>query len=351
MYIARIRTSSNDKIIAGIVTSFLLMGSYLTLQWTSLPAVKRNTETYEEINWTRFKPPPEKIAPRPEPPEPLKVEKPIEFEPPPAAKPAPVAKIDLSALKSQLASLAKPNQKLSRKNINNQRAAGTKQEPARLNLERSSVLAGLNTLVGESNQKLRLPSRGRGGHGQGTTTALSVGSGTSVNPGGQPDFSSGATLGAPQGKEVNTGTVQIGMLDLGTMRGEFDDLSPIYRALVEWMRRHPAQFSKVVNRFLEKTPGDLTSKVSFQMGGRQFEMFLLCKPQVFEIRICLLEGNESTYLIDRGFKENSRFLRIGSVNRRDTGDILSFSTSRKAASNRRTTAFYQVFLSWWQSVK
>jgi hypothetical protein len=80
-------------------------------------------------------------------------------------------------------------------------------------------------------------------------------------------------------------------------------------------------------------------------------MFLMCKEKLFEVRICLLEGNESTYLIDRGLKEKSSFLRIGSASRADSGEIRAFGTVRQAASNQRAEQFYQIFLSWWESVK
>jgi len=64
-----------------------------------------------------------------------------------------------------------------------------------------------------------------------------------------------------------------------------------------------------------------------------------------------VEGNESTYLIDRGFKERSSFLRSGGVSRGSNGALLAFGTTREAASNHRTTEFYQIFLSWWETVK
>ncbi len=350
MYIAQTTTSNNDKLIAAVVTSVLLMGAYLTLQWTGLPAVKQNTETYEEINWTRFKPRPEKIMPKPEPVKPNRVEEPVKFEPP--SKPAPAAKIDLNALKTQMTSLSQSTQALKQKKMSSQHSASQQENPGKLRLQKSSVLSGLNTLLGESSQQLSVTNRGRKGRAGGTASALQIGSGSSLESGRKRDFSGGGlALGAPKGKSNSSGAVEIGMVDPAQLGGDFDDLSPIYRALLEWMRSHPSRFQEVVNRFMEKNPGDLTSKVTFQMEGREFDMYLLCKEQLYEVRICLVEGNESTYLIDRGFKENSRFLRFGAANRTPTGGILSFSTSRKAASNLRSQEFYQVFLSWWESVK
>ncbi len=353
MYIAQTTTSNNDKIIAGIVTSFVLLASYFALQWTDLPEVRQKTDTYEEINWTRFKPKPEKVTPAPKADKPVEIEQPVEFEPPPEpSRPAPATKIDLTALNAELTTLAKPGKSLSQRNLESKPVSGAKQSSSRLNLQKSTVLSGLNSLTGDSKQRLRLPGRGRGGRSKSGATEISVGSGSTLEPGAGKDLSAGGlTLGAPQAKEMDAGAIEIGMVDMSGVAGEFEDLSPIYRPLVEWMQRNPAQFPDVVNRFMEKGAGDLTSKVTFRIGGREFEMFLLCKQKLYEIRICLVEGNESTYLIDRGFKENSRFLRIGQANRTPTGDILSFSTSRRAASDSRTEEFYQIFLSWWESVK
>lgn len=352
MYIAQTTSTNHDKLVAAAVTSFLLLGAYFTLQWTGLPAVRQNTETYEEINWTRFKPRPEKIISKPEPVEPSKVEKPVNFEPPPApVPPTPVAKIDLNALKMQMTSLSNAKA-LTKKKMVRQRTTPQHNNSGKVHLQKSSVLSGLNTLLGESSQRLSVTNRGRKGRAGGTASALKPGSGQSLGLEQRRDFSGGGlALAAPSGKNNNAGTADITMVDPAQMGTEFDDLSPIYRALVAWMRAHPSHFPEVVSRFMEKGSLDLTSRVIFQMNGREFEMYLLCKEQLYEVRICLVEGRESTYLIDRGFKENSRFLRAGAANRTPSGEILSFSTSRKAASNHRTEEFYQVFLSWWESVK
>lgn len=353
MYLAPLTYSNNNnRLIAGLVTSFFLLGAYMALQLTSLPEVRQKTDTYEEINWMRFQPKVEAPAPQPKPVETAKPVEPVKLDPlPEAPKPAPVTKVDLSALKSQLNTLAKPERSLKETSLNQKTETVGSSNTAKLDLKKSTVLGSMNTLLGESSRKLSLPNRGSSGRGSEGSGALSVGSGSSLEPSGSTDFSGGLSLGAPQTKEVNAGAAEISMVDMAQMGGEFEDLSPIYRALVEWMRQHPAQFPEVINRFMEKSPGDLVSQVTFQMGGRQFDMYLLCKEPLYEIRICLLQGGESTYLIDRGFKENSRFLRVGAVNRTGDGDILSFNTSRKAASDSRTDAFYQVFLSWWENVQ
>ena len=65
-------------------------------------------------------------------------------------------------------------------------------------------------------------------------------------------------------------------------------------------------------------------------------------------QMALKKGDKK--MMDR-LKENSRYLRVGNVNRTPSGNILSFGTVRKEASDQRATQFYQIFLSWWDSVK
>lgn len=349
------QTSSNaDKIVAGIVTSFFLLATFLLLHLANLPEVKQKTEIYEEINWTRFKPKPKKIFEQPKAPEPAKVKEPVKLQqpPPPAPKPNAIQKIDLNSLdvfKNQ--TLSQPSPTLTQKKMP-QKALASSRTQTKINLNRTSLLSGMNTLTGQSSQRLKLPKSGSRGHGRNNAPALSAKSGSALSLGGARDYGSGvASLGAPQAKTAGTNSVQVKMVDMASMEGNFEDLSPIYRALVEWMKRHPRNLPRVVKRFMEHSPGDLTTSVHFQINGRDFEMYILCKVSLYEIRVCLLEGKQSTYLIDRGFKEKSSYLRVGTVNLTPTGKILSFGTTRRQASDHRTQEFYQVFLSWWEIVK
>lgn len=350
MYLAPTISSNNDKIVSCAITSFLLLGFYLTLRWAGLPEVKQKTENYEEINWTRFRPMPEKIVQKPQPAKPPKVAQPAKVQPSPEPTPRMAKKIDLSALRADFEKVAQPTRSLQREAPQTSGPAAANAS-AKINLKKSSVLGGLNTLLGGSSKKLKIGGRGNKGRG-GKASTLRVASASSLSAGSNGvEYSGRPSLGAPEAKNTGAAAVQIDMVDLGEMIGGGYDLSPVYHELVAWMKQHPARFPKIVNRFMERAPGDLTSLVSFQIDGRQFDMYLLCKENLFEIRVCLIEGNESTYLIDRGFKESSSYLRVGDVNRVATGDILSFHTTRKAASNRRTAQFYQIFLSWWGTEK
>ena len=347
MYLAETSQSNTDKIVAALVTTFFLCGMFVVLRMTSLPAVKQKTENYEEIDWAKFKPKPEKIVETPMPPEPIKTEKPKIIEALPRSVPKPaVRRVDLSTLQNMALEDIQKSQPL-------QRSAAKKEgaEHSKIDLKKSSLSAGMNTLLGESSTKLDLPKSGRRGRKL-SSTRITAGSGQSVGQNkGLAAASGGLSLGAPEAKDVGGGNVDIRMIDMGDLGGDFSDLSPIYHELIAWMKRNPGRFPVVVKRFMEAVPGDLMATVNFYVDGRNFQMFLLCKEKLFEVRVCLLEEKELTYLIDRGLKENSSFLRIGSVNRAPTGKILSFGTVRKEASNSRTVGFYQVFFSWWESVK
>jgi len=129
------------------------------------------------------------------------------------------------------------------------------------------------------------------------------------------------------------------------------DISVIIDQLMLWMRKHPYEFDKVLKSFMMYEKGDLTSKVVFKYKDRLFELCLLYKEKTKEIRICLIEGEQSTMLIDSGFKKQSNYLRTGNISRMEDNTIFSFSTSQYPASEKKTSEFYQFFLSWWEQAK
>lgn len=355
MYLVQQTHSNNDKLVAGVVTGFLLMLTFFALQVAHLPEVKQKTDTYEEIDWTRFKPKPKEIVEMPKPvPAPPKVENPVKMEDLPEPVPEPVQepkKIDLSNLQVfNDQKLDKPSRSIETPSAKS--AVETEQAGSRIDLKKSTMLSGMNSLLGDNSTKLKMPKSGRAGRTLSNAPSIQARSGGSLDAPKTSSYGSGAgTLGAPEGKDVGGGEVDVPMMNMDGFGSDFTDLSELYMALIEWMKRHPAQFSNVFQRFMEHGPGDLTSKVKFQIDGREFDLFILCKENIAEVRVCLVEGRESTYLIDRGFKENSRYLRVGSVNRASNGNVLSFGTVRKEASNSKTKEFYQIFLSWWESAK
>lgn len=219
---------------------------------------------------------------------------------------------------------------------------------------------------GGSGSGTALPGSGRGrgagntkGSGIGLGNGLGAGVGDGVGVGGGLGNSNGkndAGLGSPNRENSNRGKgsaseVKVdlkGLIDFGE---NYRNFTPIYRGLVTWMRRRPTDLPEVIDRFMGYQSGNLTSRVKFNIGSRELEVFLLCVESTYEIRVCLVEGDEVTYLIDEGFRKQSNYLRIGELTRQPTGEIVRFSSVMREASDRRTQEFYRIFLSWWETVK
>ncbi len=211
-----------------------------------------------------------------------------------------------------------------------------------------------------------LPGSGRGrgagnakggGIGLGNGVGAGVGDGAGVGGGlGNGSGTGDAGLGSPSRGNSNRGkasasAVKIDLKGLNDFGNDYRNFTPIYRGLVEWARRHPADLPEVVDRFMGFQPGNLTSRAIFNIGGRRFEMLLVCAESTYEVRVVLIEGDVVTYLIDEGFKKQSNYLRLGALTRQTDGEITSFSSMLREASDRRTQEFYQIFLSWWDTVK
>lgn len=120
--------------------------------------------------------------------------------------------------------------------------------------------------------------------------------------------------------------------------------------LATWMRAHPAELPVGVRVHVNFEPSFLTATAPFASGGREWELFLMFNESLRELHIVLVEGDRSVYLIDRGFQEQSRSLREGTV-RRFEGEILAVDSRTGVASSDRARDFYNVFLSWWEVAK
>jgi hypothetical protein len=120
--------------------------------------------------------------------------------------------------------------------------------------------------------------------------------------------------------------------------------------LAAWMRSHAAELPIGVRVHMNYQPSFLTASAPFSSDGRQWELFLMFNESLREVHIVLVEGNQSVYLIDRGFLEQSRSLREGTVRRLD-GQIVAVDSRTGAASSDRAADFYNVFLSWWEAAR
>ena len=132
---------------------------------------------------------------------------------------------------------------------------------------------------------------------------------------------------------------------------EDSDISELINELIIWMQDNPTSFSMVLKRFMNYEQGNLTSKVKFSVNNKVYDLYLLCKENIMEVRICLVHKEKSILLIDSGFKEKSNYLRKGDVRKNQSNQIVGFITRQENPSEEATKEFYQIFLSWWDTIK
>jgi hypothetical protein len=150
----------------------------------------------------------------------------------------------------------------------------------------------------------------------------------------------GGTRGAdPEGEEVT----------IGSARSEEPGRSEAVQ-LADWMRANVAELPIGIRAHVNYQPSFLTSVASVTRDGRSWEMYLMFNEALEELHLVLVEGDESVYLIDRGFQKQSRSLREGRVRRTD-GAIVAVDSRTGVASTERTQDLYDVFLSWWESIR
>ena len=120
--------------------------------------------------------------------------------------------------------------------------------------------------------------------------------------------------------------------------------------LATWIRAHPVDLPPGLKVHLGYLPSFLSSAASFTSDGRRWEVFLMYKETLKELHVVLVDGDTSVYLTDRGFRSESRSLREGVV-RRENGVIMSVDSMPGDASGSRAREFYGVFLSWWEDAR
>lgn len=120
--------------------------------------------------------------------------------------------------------------------------------------------------------------------------------------------------------------------------------------LALWMRANPGDLPVGVRVHMNFEPTFLTSTSRFASEGRNWELYLMFNESLRELHLVLVEEDRSVYLIDRGFQEQSRSLREGTV-RRTGREIVSVDSRTGIAGSDRAQDFYNVFLSWWEATK
>lgn len=338
---------NKQKLAASTLTAVVLLCLYLLMNGFAIPKRDLIAKRYDDINWMRFKPKPIRFD---------KVEETVpnegnerEIEPisnQPAIERVELdiflEQLDLGAIKLETRTLESPGNA----------ASQAQPENLRIDLDATSIAGDLNLTFDEASPLL--PSfRGRG---KNTSAKGNVGviarEGEAIAKGlGTFDDNVGADLQGPQAFGRSGGTIRIGLKKLEEFGEGYDDFSAIYKPLIEWMKRHPAELPDVVKRFMSYHPGDLTSWVPFSVENRDFEMFLLCVEVTYEVHIALVEQLEVTYLIDQGFRKKSNLLRVGTIERLANDEILKFGTNLRPPGDKRAAQFYQIFLSWWEEAR
>lgn len=231
--------------------------------------------------------------------------------------------------------------------------------PQRLELDAGADLGGIETLKGleapsMSNAKKRVGTAG-GGNGGGLNLAMEEGTGLHEGESGIGGelLGGGDVLGGPKGRDgVAEGitAVEVGLQDITSFGEDYASLD--FKALVEWMKKNQSDLPIAVKQRMQRGNWEeslLSSRVGITIGNRTFDLLLMCKEELYEVHIMLVESREVTYLIDRSFRQQSTQLVTGNVTLGGDQDIQVVSSRMRPASDERNEEFYSIFLSWWES--
>lgn len=237
-----------------------------------------------------------------------------------------------------------------------QTQAAIQSEQRSLRMETAEMeRSGLQTLTGSNLSAPSANRRSLGGIG-GPEGGLDLADGGGLS-GGRASLSdiggAGSLLSGPQVRDGNTQGQEVGLRDLSEFGDGYSDMDPIIHDLIRWMKENPANLPIAVRRTMTDGRWDeslLSSRVPFHIENRQFDLLLMANEEDLEVHIFLVEDINATYLIDRGFRGESSFLRRGNVAYHNE-DIADIDSQMRDAGTTHTQEFYQIFRSWWESVE
>lgn len=327
------------------MTAALLLGMWVGLQELAVPAFASGRDVIRELDPLLFEryatppPPEETVAPEeadtPEPEEPTEV---VSFEQEVGA-----AMQELERLFASEDPTAPVSERPGGEGAGS--APGIAED---IPDDRFEALFGGGTELAVPGAAARRPGRATG---QGAGVGLGITERTDTS---SPDPVTARTDPGevPSSLEAITETRREATTESEVVIGDFDaesfDGSAAER-LATWMRANAAPLPVGVRAHVNFQPSFLTSTVPISADGRQWDLYLMFNESLREIHIVLVEGDRSIYMIDRGFQEESRSLREGTVRRLD-GRIVAVDSRTASASSERAQDFYNVFLSWWESV-
>jgi hypothetical protein len=191
------------------------------------------------------------------------------------------------------------------------------------------------------------PSQPSGGSGSGAGIAVEETGAGPPGSGGEDASANGAPLAAGSEEVASEGDAAAVTIQDASQE---DYTSVEAGKLIQWMRQNPAALPRGISQLVGYQPSFLSSKISdLSTSQGEYEMYLMCKPDLREIHVVLVQGGEAKYLVDRSFQKQSRKFRVGPI-RRSGGTIIGVQT-RAQSRGQKSKQFYSVFLSWWEEAK
>jgi|Deesub1362B_J571_1020462.scaffolds.fasta_scaffold00533_9 hypothetical protein len=343
-----------SKLVALAITTTILIVSYIIMAQWAVKTPYHKMEIYEKLEWFKFTPLPKpKPISAPEENRTEEAEKPKAESTPTTPMPEKI-ELDIAKLKDVLKVDLTPKTPIS---------APTKTpsaNPAMQKIKLDELLPELSqspTLKGEG-PSLPIPGMGKSNNKTGGNIQIKIAdAGIDASAGKLASIGkTGRLLTGLKGKNAGLPGKEISLIDISKLGKNYSDFSPIFKALVEWIKKHPKPHPPAImslTRQSEREKDALRSVVQFHSGNRSFTLFLKVIESLYEVHIVLVEGNRLTYLIDSGFKKRSHYLRVGTATYADSSmtKLVACNTSQEKLSDQRTKEFYQIFLSWWNSVK
>ncbi|MDH3272069.1 MAG: hypothetical protein OEN56_12085 [Gemmatimonadota bacterium] len=340
-------SSAPSRAMAVVVTLALMMSAYVGLKGLAVPAFASGRDVIREIDPLLFEryaaPPPPEETPLPD-----TEEEPVEAEEEPTELVPFDREVGLAVeqLERMFATDEPAAPTADRASAANAAAPGISEEIPNDRFEALFGRGGDLGAAGVAGARSGRAGGEAGGVGLGITERASA---------DVSDSGSAARLGeVGPGLEAITETrraptVESSEVVIGRYEPESFDGSAAEQ-LGAWMREHPSELPVGVRVHMNFQPSFLTSAVSLTTDGQSWELYLMFNESLRELHIVLVEAQRSIYMIDRGFREESRSLREGTVRRAD-GQIVAVDSRSAATSGERAQDFYNVFLSWWESVK
>lgn len=332
-------------LIAGVCYGVLVMGNF---------TVERPSRTvFREVDLASFAPPAPVVVPRPvtgTEPEP---DTPVTTTATNAPTSQSLDQLDLSQIFPKDIDLSVTPESNSSANRGGQSDPGASEqqiEVASGGLQGLGDLDALNNLGGAPVSGARGRADRRTANAGGDIT-LAQGTRGNPTPAVAPAAGGAEVVGNNTSRAATAAAANptVNRLSLDAFGNDYENLE--VQELIDWMKRNPGELPGGVRQLVRYRPAFLSSVTSFTIDGKPYELYLMCKESLYEVHIVLVDGTESTYLVDRSFQKLSTYLREGQVRRTRDQGIVAVSSQRNAASGSKSQEFYSLFLSWWDSAK